>query len=156
MVLYCAHGCSSWWRWPFCQQTWSQHHCLKYLFPLALPLWAALHWPQVKLSPSINFNFWWTVTFKSTALPRLFMINRNTELPLIPFPTSDTLSDCSFLFQLSQMIKRNINNVRRMTSHPTLPYCESDSHLLVDFTPHFPSAAKKKVFVLSEVKKLKC
>lgn len=22
------------------------------------------------------------------------------------------------------MIKRNINNVRRMTSHPTLPYCK--------------------------------
>lgn len=29
-----------------------------------------------------------------------------------------------WFFFYSQMIKRNINNVRRMTSHPTLPYCK--------------------------------
>lgn len=28
-----------------------------------------------------------------------------------------------------QMIKRNINNVRRMTSHPTLPYCKYPSDI---------------------------
>lgn len=27
------------------------------------------------------------------------------------------------------MIKRNINNVRRMTSHPTLPYCKNEWYL---------------------------
>lgn len=35
------------------------------------------------------------------------------------------ISSSSLFF--SQMIKRNINNVRRMTSHPTLPYCKYDS-----------------------------
>lgn len=84
------------------------------------------------------------------------MINRTTELPLILNPTSVVVSAWLFLFKFLQMIKRNINNVRRMTSHPTLPYCESDSHFWVDFTSHFWSAAKKKVFVSSEVKKLKC
>lgn len=29
----------------------------------------------------------------------------------------------------TQLIKRNINNVRRMTSHPTLPYCKSPARL---------------------------
>lgn len=43
-----------------------------------------------------------------------------------------------------------------MTSHPTLPYCESESRLFVDLTSHFLSAAKKKVLVSSEVEKLKC
>lgn len=36
------------------------------------------------------------------------------------------LSNCKDVFVFKQMIKRNINNARRMASHPTLPYCELD------------------------------
>lgn len=118
-----------------------QHHCLNNFFPRTCPcrpLCIGIMWnsvlPYILISGELPLYQPCSCSF--------FMINRATELTLILFPTNlVAVSDCSSLFKFLQMIKRNINNVRRMTSHPTLPYCESDSLLFEDLTSHFLSAA---------------
>lgn len=62
---------------------------------------------------------------------RLVGWDRNLLAPVVKrcealqrFP--ETACSQHLFFPPLQMIKRNINNVRRMTSHPTLPYCKSD------------------------------
>ncbi|TNN59137.1 DmX-like protein 1 [Liparis tanakae] len=91
---------------------------------------AALHGttPYTHSSPGTPINMPWlggVQTGRGAAVSlwvesvasRFVDINRLT-------PDRESRSSSS-LFQ-PEMIKRNINNVRRMTSHPTLPYCKYD------------------------------